>query len=720
MSLPNVVKKGGISLLLWVISQVAYATSGNYAGSQVCAACHVEAYTGWKQSQHHSALQQARRDNVLGDFNNTTFRYGDVTSRFFFTNDQPIVETDGPEGKKGQYNVAFTIGDYPLQQYLIEYPGGRLQALGIAWDSRPESEGGQRWFHLYPDDDIDYRSPLHWTQPSQNGNRMCIECHTTGYQKGYQAESDWYKSQWQEVGVGCESCHGPASAHVEWAQNPDKAKGNGLSVDISDANIWHWLPGASIAQSVDKKAQKQIEICAQCHSRREAITSGFQVDKPLNESYQPELLRSGLYHSDGQINDEVFVYGSFAQSKMFQAGVTCTNCHDPHTNQLKAPPQQVCAQCHNPQVFDTPKHTFHKAGSAGAECVSCHMPEKTYMVVDPRRDHAFKTPRPDLSKTLGTPNACIQCHDDKSNRWAVSALDQWLGTTWRNKPEFASTFHLARTSNREAGKSLLEIAANDGYAPMIRATAYSEIANYLSRSALPVIQQGLSDSNPIVRSAAVSALTQAPAQLQHQLLLPLMKDSSKAVRLEVARIVAGIPEQWFSAEQKGRRQQLIEEFVAVQQLHADSAAGRINLGQFYLKLGRATEAVKELENAIAVEPLFDQAYIQLASTYHQVNRHQEEQAILQKGLKTIPMSASLNHAMGLYLVRQKQREASIAYLEKAADLMPDNARFIYIYGVALHSTGKVSKAIDILKQGLDRFPENIDIGNALRAYESAP
>lgn len=717
MSFPSVVKKGVVSLFLWVAIPTVLAASENYAGSQVCAACHVEAYSDWKSSQHHSALQKASPSIALGDFKNISFQYGGVTSRFFRKNDQLMVETDGPEGKLEPYKVAYTIGDYPLQQYLLEYDDGRLQALGVAWDSRSESEGGQRWFHLYPDDQVDYKSPLHWTQPSQNSNRMCIECHTTAYQKGYQAENNAYNSQWLEAGVGCERCHGPAKGHVEWAQKPDGRKGKGLIVDISDANRWHWPEEQSIASAVDKKPQKQIEVCAQCHSRREGITAEPQARKPLTENYQPELLRNGLYHSDGQINDEVFVYGSFAQSKMFRAGVTCTNCHNPHSNKLKAPPDQLCAQCHNPQAFDTPKHTFHKAASAGSACVSCHMPEKTYMVVDPRRDHSFKIPRPDLSEKLDTPNACNQCHDNQSSRWASAALDQWLGKQWREHPEFASTFHQARTGSRAASEPLLAIAANDDYAPIVRATAYSEMANYLSRSALPVIGEGLNDHDPLIRSSAVSTLASAPPQSQLQILLPLMEDPSKVVRLEVIRVIAAIPEDWFTPAQRDRRQQLIEEYIAVQRLHADTAAGRINLGQFYLKLGRITEATQQFKKAIVIEPLFEQAYLQLASAYHRMNRHKEERDTLQKGLEKNPLSASLYHSMGLYLVRQKQREASIVYLQKATDLMPGNPRFIYIYGVALHSTGNSHKAIKVLTQGRERFPDNPDINNALKAYE---
>lgn len=99
-------------------------------------------------------------------------------------------------------------------------------------------------------------------------------------------------------------------------------------------------------------------------------------------------------------------------------GVACSDCHDPHSQKLRAPGNAVCAQCHLSVKFDVPEHHRHKPGTKGGECASCHMPTVTYMVVDPRHDHAMRIPRPDLSVKLGTPNACNDCHKDKKPSWA--------------------------------------------------------------------------------------------------------------------------------------------------------------------------------------------------------------------------------------------------------------------------------------------------------------
>ena len=484
----NAVKKTLLRVLfiLWFLTPTQASStetsSPDYIGSKACASCHSSQYQDWLSSQHSTALQSAGTESVKGDFNDSRFEYNGVVSRFFKDREQFLVRTDGPDGKLASYKVKYTIGDYPLQQYLIESGGGRLQTLGIAWDTRPVTQGGQRWFHLYPEERVDFNSPFHWTAPQQNANLNCIECHTTNYKKNYDAQAKTYNSQWSENGAGCESCHGPARQHLNWASAiPGKYSNKGFRVDLADSNRWHFPDGAKIAKPLTSNPQQQVDTCSSCHSRRQQISATVDVSKPFTDNFMPALLREVLYEDDGQISEEVFVYGSFKQSKMFQAGVTCSNCHNPHSNQLKAPPAQVCAQCHLPSEFDTPKHTFHPQQSAGSQCINCHMPEKTFMVVDPRRDHSFKTPRPDLSELTGSPNACVLCHTDKDNNWAAAAMDQKLGDSWRNRPEFASAFHGARTGQAGASEKLNAVIRNPDFAPIVRASALDRLEPFLSR-----------------------------------------------------------------------------------------------------------------------------------------------------------------------------------------------------------------------------------------------
>ena len=336
-----------------------------------------------------------------------------LPSTFYRKNGDYFVRTDGPDGKLHDYPIKYTFGWAPLQQYLIEFPGGRLQCLGIAWDNRPAEQGGRRWFHLYPDEKIDHKNRLHWTGRDQNWNYQCAECHSTDLQKHYNLETDSFKTTWAEIDVACEACHGPGARHVALAkgqsggQTATRDSGTGLLVDLKDRDGGAWIidsgTGVPSRRSVPRTSHTKIEMCARCHSRRGQIHAEYSHGNTLGNTHRLSRLEEPLYHSDGQIKEEVYVYGSFIQSSMYRAGVTCTDCHDAHSLRLKAEGNLLCAQCHQAQRYDTVDHHRHPIGSAGATCIACHMPQQAYMVIDDRADHSIRVPRPDLSLKLGTP-----------------------------------------------------------------------------------------------------------------------------------------------------------------------------------------------------------------------------------------------------------------------------------------------------------------------------
>ena len=418
-SLRHLILLAGLAMLESAIA-ANVAGAAQYVGLAECTSCHAEQASRWSGSHHDLAMQSVSEQTVLGDFNDASLTHFGVTSSFFKKDGKFLVHTEGPGGELRDYEIKYTFGVEPLQQYLVEFPGGRLQALSLAWDTRSQAQGGQRWFHLYPDERITADDELHWTKPSQNWNSMCAECHSTNLQKNYDPVSETFSTTWSEIDISCEACHGPGSDHVAWAkrepgwENLQAGKGLVLSFDERLGVSWKINPQTGTAvRSEVRGGDREIEMCARCHSRRSPITADYEHGKPLLDHYLPRLLEEGMYFADGQIDDEVYVYGSFLQSKMYSAGVTCSDCHDPHNLQLRLPANGVCLQCHQAERYDQPAHHFHKSGSEGASCAECHMPPRTYMVVDPRHDHSMRIPRPDLSVTLGTPNACNNCHRDK-------------------------------------------------------------------------------------------------------------------------------------------------------------------------------------------------------------------------------------------------------------------------------------------------------------------
>ena len=467
----------------------------DYLGAQACADCHQKEKGLWENSHHDRAMLPATEETVAGDFNNTSFTYAGTKTTFSRRDGRFIVRTDGPDGQLHDYEIQYTFGATPLQQYLIPLPGGRLQALGIAWDTRPKAQGGQRWFHLYPDQKVTHSHPLHWTGLNQNWNYMCAECHSTNLKMNYDLQEKRYATTYSEVNVSCEACHGPGSNHVAWAKKEgnaqhlqDERKGLVIALDERKSVQWTLNPETGNARrSVPRSSTQEIEMCARCHSRRSPISEDYRHGGPLGDTHRVALLEDGLYFPDGQMRDEVYVYGSFLQSKMFQQAVTCSDCHEPHSLRLRAPQGQVCLQCHAAQKYESSQHHFHQLNSRGADCIECHMPATTYMVVDPRHDHSFRVPRPDLSVKLGTPNACNQCHADRSPAWAAKQVEQWYGHKPEGHQRFAEALHDASTGAPGAAGRLLGLAEDKSQPAIARASALARIDRALDPRALAVI-----------------------------------------------------------------------------------------------------------------------------------------------------------------------------------------------------------------------------------------
>ena len=396
-----------------------------FAGSAQCLQCHQEIYADWQRSDHHKAMQPASKDNVLGDFNDVIVSFHGIDTRLFESDGTYQVATLGKDGEPGVYTVKYTFGHYPLQQYLIDIGKGHLQALNVAWDNRLAAQGGQRWYHLQIDEDIDPEHPFFWTRHFQNANSRCIECHSTNVRKNFDADDRSYSTSWSEIGIGCESCHGPASEHLRLASSKQlDATHTGFARQRTPPLAWAFRGNDDIATPSGSIGNTTIDTCGGCHSRRSSIGDAAPL-ADYHDQYRLSLLDQGLYFADGQIDDEVFVIGSFLQSKMHGNGVTCSNCHNVHSGKLIAEGNAVCARCHKPDRFDTSNHHRHPPDSTGAQCVNCHMPERLYMSVDLRRDHSFTIPDPQLSMVSNAPNACTTCHQGKTANWAFKTMTEW-------------------------------------------------------------------------------------------------------------------------------------------------------------------------------------------------------------------------------------------------------------------------------------------------------
>ncbi|NKJ92980.1 tetratricopeptide repeat protein [Rhizobium leguminosarum bv. viciae] len=651
-----------------------------FVDERTCASCHADQAAAFSKSHHAKAMALADDETVRGDFNNTRFDHDGVVTTFTRRDGRFFVGTEGADGGQAEFEIKYTFAYEPLQQYLVDIGGGRLQALDIAWDT-----ARRQWFWLGNGTPAKPGSTYHWTGPFYRWNRTCIDCHSTDPQARFQPQTNAYKSTYVATSIGCQSCHGPGAKHVASAQS------GSFSSSIPDASF----------PKVD------AGICFACHARRTKLLDGYQPGKPLLDYFSPALLRQDLYFPDGQILDEVFEYGSFQQSKMARAGVTCLDCHRPHEAGLKVEGNALCTQCHTetkPErfvnqdpsgLFDTPAHTRHQAGSTGAQCANCHMPERTYMKVDPRRDHSFVIPRPDLSASLGTPNACTTCHVGKIDDWAAETMDEWYGTQWRKRPSIAHAFAGAANGDQAAVEALRALVSDHDQAGIVRGSAIAAMSRTGGVEITADIQTAAADADPLVRLGAAEAAGNIPPEQRLEAIGNLLGDATLAVRVAAANALAGTPPHLFG-DQQGNFEAAVADLRAYVETNGDVAETQSNYGVFLFARQRTAEAEAAFRRAISLDPTLEAMRINLAEFYRATGRNDRSEQTYAEAIGMAPERADLRYGHALSLVRKQALTDAIMELQEAVRLDPQNSRYKTTFAVALDSAGRTEEALDKL------------------------
>ncbi len=678
--------------------------------NQVCTSCHQQQQHSWQASDHAKAMAIANEKTVLANFNQIKVEhYGQKA--FFFIKDKKYQVTVSYDDKSNAYpvntyQVKYTFGHFPLQQYLVETATGKLQVLPFAWDSRAKAEGGQRWYHNYSQEDISPQDRLHWRQPLQNWNGMCADCHSDGLKRNYNLDNNSFSSKWDGINVGCLSCHSNMTAHAQAAEKSSKSVKRNVSKDTISSKhpTGKWLRAIgkkTASWQGEPRDNTFMDTCFACHSLRSPLTDGFDAKTPFLEQFSPQLLAAPLYHADGQIKEEVYVYGSFLQSKMFAADVNCLDCHDKHTMKVKALDNALCLQCHGSEVYNVKSHHQHQDNSSGAQCVNCHMPTNRYMGVDDRRDHSFKIPRPDVSSKFNSPNACIQCHEKKSNQWASDNLKKWHG---KPKAILASKQFLMQLNSGQAInlEDHLTIIADKKLAVINRATAISQLAYTTQTITSDILKPLLTDKENLLRLSAASAATLLPPSDRVALLVPLLNDEYKAIRVAAAR---SLIDSQVSAIDQAVFASAFKELQQANDISSWRGEGRMNLGINALQGGDVATAEKSFKATIVVEPYFDTGYINLADLYRSLQQPAQVSSVLMKGMTNLPKSGAIKYSYGLHLVRQKNLAKAVTYFEKAMLLSSDNSQYAYTYVLAMDGTGQSAQALVKLKALILNYPD---------------
>ncbi|MDH3999475.1 MAG: tetratricopeptide repeat protein, partial [Desulfuromonadales bacterium] len=643
-----------------------------FVGSEKCRSCHQSAFDKWRGSHHDLAMAQADESSVLGDFNDASFTdpHNGVTSRFYRRDNKYYVETEGPDGALDEFELTHTFGAYPLQQYLSPFSGGRLQCLNIAWDVE-----NKHWYRLPPYEVEGPDDWLHWTKSSQTWNVMCAECHSTRLQKQFDPASNSYQTSWFEINVGCEACHGPGSKHIDWADMPPLARTSSQDYALA-------------VRTANLDNTELIRICAPCHSRRFQLDDNRHSEGELLNLMIPSLLSEGLYYPDGQILEEVYVYGSFAQSKMHQHGVKCSDCHDSHSLKRHKEKNDLCTQCHRAEIYDNKAHHFHKKvhngqPSEGHLCVKCHMPGRHYMGIDYRPDHSLRIPRPDLSASLGVPNACSAqgCHADKTLVWNVDHFNKWYGES--RKAHYGVALAAGRAHEPDAEPQLVSLAEDALLPAIVRATALELLRDYPSPASQTTLAKALEDNDALIRYTAIRSLEYFDANTRLKRIAPKLYDPVKAVRMEAAMMLSVLPQERLREDDREAYRKGLEEFRAAMNYSADLAPQRYSLGNLEANLDNQSAAIDAYQKAIAIDERFYPAKINLALLYNQQGKNQQAKALMQQVVAQEPELYQASYSLGLLLAEMQQYNEAAQALRAAAKGMPNHARAHFNLGQVL-------------------------------------
>ncbi|SHI81336.1 tetratricopeptide repeat protein [Algibacter luteus] len=666
----------------------------HFLGDGKCKECHQEEFKEWKGSHHDKAMDSANHESVLGNFDDVKFTSQGVTSHFFKKGDDFFVNTEGPDGKYYDYKIIYTFGVTPLQQYIVEFPDGRFQCLRTAWDSVKN-----KWFDLYPDFKVVHSEWLHWSRGGLNWNTMCSDCHSTNVRKNYDLKTESFDTKYAIINVNCEACHGPGKQHVEDV--------NRLGDQYASTKTMH--------MTSDIKPKELVDQCARCHMRREQFSEAFNFEGTMLDHYFPQLIEEPIYYADGQIRDEDYVYGSFTQSKMYKNNVTCNNCHNSHSLKLKFEGNNLCAQCHVPENYDTPKHHFHKMDTDGSQCINCHMPGKFYMGNDFRRDHSFRVPRPDLSVKYGTPNACAGCHE-KDDKWAWEAFQELFGTV--DSIHYSDKLVPGVMGLPHGDTGLLELIKDKNHTEVVRASAVKALSHYNVENFINEYLSWLDDESAIVRGATIDILSEINSTDYVNSFLPLLKDPKRSVRIKAFYGLSGMDESSVPEAYKELYEKVKLEFFAHLDTNSDFVGGRAKRANYYLKKGDFDKGIAGYESALSMDNLNNQLRLTLANLYYNVQNFTKAEQAFKTVIEQEPDYGPAYYSLALLYAELGQNDDAIELLNKAITKMPENPRLYYNLSLLYDQVNDNIKAENILKQGLTIDDTNESLLYALAYHYS--
>jgi tetratricopeptide (TPR) repeat protein len=687
-------------------SRHEFSSSSSYSGTQSCRECHEKFYRLWAPSHHGLAMQPFTAELFQTRLapQAKSLAIGDSNYQVEFDGKQCWIQESGPKGNK-KYSIVHAMGGKNVFYFLTPMDRGRLQVIPLAYDVQRKSwfdtaASGIRHFQ-----DLEEK-PVGWKDPEYTFNTSCYGCHVSQFARNYDLKTDTYNSVWQEPGINCEACHGSALEHVRICREAAKGKPPGdLKIDVIRP---------------PKYSRKSAgDACASCHAKASPLTVSYKPGDDFFDHFDVGILDSPDYYPDGRDLGENYTFTQWLLSPCAKSGqMDCLHCHTSSgrfrfTDDKK---NDACLPCHASNVENASDHSHHLKGSAGSQCISCHMP-KTEFARMRRSDHSMLPPTPSTSIAYKSPNACNVCHTDKEAAWADKWVRQWRKRDYQNSVlHRASLIDAARGRNWKKLPAMLEYLGRKNHDAVFAASLIRLLRPCNDGRKWPFLIRALEDPSPLVRAGAAESLGDRINEETVKALSAAIQDKSRLVRVRAASAMAAIPRDLLDAKTAAAFDKAAGEFKATLEARPDYWSSHYNMGSFYLSQRDYKQAVTFFEAAIRLQPGVIQPYVNISFAYNALGLNDKAEQSLRRAFELEPKSLEANLNLGLLLGEMGRLEEAGSHLQKTAELDPQSAVAVYNLGVINAKLGRINPALDYLRRACALQPENPQYGYSLAFY----
>lgn len=687
-----------------------------YTGSATCKDCHEVFYEKWATSHHGLAMQPYTSEFAESQLEPHSSPLTIGKTQYQADIKAGLVREDGPEGEK-TYPIQHAMGGKNVFYFLTPRQRGRLQVLPLAFDARKrewyDTAGSMlRHFADEPDEAID------WREPQLTFNRSCYSCHVSQLEKNYDIDTDTYHTTWAEPGINCETCHGPAAAHLQAMENNDEE----LRIIVNG----------------DFTPEQTDGICGPCHAKAYNLVPSFIPGDRFFDHYNMTTLEDRDFYPDGRDLGENFTFTLWRISPCVTKGnLDCTHCHTSSGRDRHAEnPDQACMPCHEQHVTNPAAHSHHEADSEGSRCVTCHMPRTVFARMQ-RHDHTMLPPTPGATIAFKSPNACNICHEDHDAAWS----DEWV-RKWYPRDYQAPLLHraglidAARKRDWKKLPGMLAYLQSDDRNEVFAASLIRLLESCESETKWPALIEALDDPSPLVRSSAATALGYSRDPKVRDALLAVVDDEYRLVRIQTAYALSHFP-----GEPTTEQKRATDEYMTSILARPDDPGSYYNLGNYYFNRSQNERAVNAFETSLRLQPDYLLSLVNVALAYARQNEPHKAERTLRKAIEIDPDSSPANFNLGLLmsetgrmaeaekalraafkadplfaaaaynlgvLLAQDRRDEAITWCRKAVDLDPENPKYRYTLAFFSHEDGDVDTAIDLLTQTIENSPQYLD------------